>query len=122
MLLIYDSIEMIQMQTSKQSFYKNLHKNLPELQALKGKRIATNDTWGAYHHTDAAVYLMYQLRYQFWGQIRTQRLRREGLKEAHDNDIDYFILWESPDLEESIFKNEDLIFRDTLTRMFVYKL
>lgn len=121
-LLMYDSIEMIYLQTSKQSFYKNLHKNIPELQVLKGKRVATNDTWGAYHHTDASVYLMYELRYQFWGQIRTQRLRREGLKEVKENDIDYFILWESPDLEQSIFKNEQVIFQDTFPRMAVYQI
>ncbi len=121
-LLIYDSIEMIQTQTFKQSFYKNLHQNLPKLQVLQGKRVATNDTWGAYHHTDAAVYLMYKLRYQFWGQIRTKRLQRAGLQEAYDNDIDYFILWENPDLEESIFKSEDLIFRDTFPQMTVYKV
>jgi len=113
---------MIQTQISKQSFYENLHQHLPELEALKGKRIATNDTWGAYHHTDAAVYLMYELRYQFWGQIRTQRLRREGLKEAKENDIDYFILWESPDLEQSLFKNERLIFSDTFPRIAVYEI
>jgi len=110
-LLIYDSIEMIQLQTSKQSSYKNLHQHLPELQTLRGKRIATNDTWGAYHHTDAAVYLMYELRYQFWGQIRTQRLRREGLKEAYDNDIDYFILWESDDLKAKLSENNTIIFQ-----------
>ncbi len=121
-LLIYDSIEMIQLQSSKQSFYKNLHQHLPELQALRGKRVATNDTWGAYHHTDAAVYLMYELRYQFWGQIRTQRLRREGLKEAKENEIDYFILWESNDLKNKLSEDNTIIFESHSPDMIIFQL
>jgi|GEM_PF-2283717 len=121
-LLIYDSIEMIQMQTSKQSFFKNLNQHLPQLEALRGKRIATNDTKYSYHHTDAGVYLMYELRYQFWGQIRTGRLRQEGLKEAYENEIDYFILWETPNIEQGVFENERLIFQDTLFQITIYKI
>ena len=121
-LLMYDSIEMIQMQTSKQSFFKNLNQHLPQLEALRGKRIATNDTKYSYHHTDAGVYLMYELRYQFWGQIRTGRLRQEGLKEAYENEIDYFILWETPNIEQSVFENERLIFQDTLFQITIYKI
>lgn len=121
-LLVWKSIEIIQEKTTVQAFFKQLHRDIPQLNELKNKRIATNDTWGVYHHTDAAVYLMYALRYEFWGQIRSRRLWREDLREATEKEIDYFILWDAEGLEKRIFKDIPLVFRDSSLRMSVYRL
>lgn len=121
-LLVWKSIEMIQEKTATQAFFKQLHHDIPQLNELKNKRIATNDTWGVYHHTDAAVYLMYALRYEFWGQIDSHRLWREGLQEATEKEMDYFILWDAEGLEKRTFKDVPLVFRDPSLRMSVYRL
>ena len=121
-LLVWKSIEMIQEKTATQAFFKQLHHDIPQLNELKNKRIATNDTWGVYHHTDAAVYLMYALRYEFWGQIDSHRLWREGLQEATEKEMDYFILWDAEGLEKRTFKDVPLVFRDSSLRMSVYRL
>jgi len=121
-LLMWKSLEMIQGKTSKQAFFRQLHQHIPKLKALENKRVAANDTWGEYHHTDATVYLMYALRYDFWGQIRTQRLQREGFREATEKEMDYFILWDAEGLEQSVFQDMPLIFRDSSLRMSVYEM
>lgn len=122
-ILMSDSCISIYHKIQIQPTYRQLHAHIDTLKpTLEEKRVATNDIWGVYHHTDMSVYLMYYTRCQFWGQIRNQRLRKEGLQEAQANKIDYFIVWDSPDLEQSVFREVPVIFRDTSLRMTIYAL
>ncbi len=122
-ILMSDSCISIYHKTQLQATFQQLHAHIDTLKPiLEEKRVATNDIWGVYHHTDMGVYLMYYTRYQFWGQIRNQRLRKEGLQEVEAKKIDYFIVWDSPDLEQSVFQSSPVIFQDTSLRMTIYEL
>ncbi len=122
-LLCCNSIKNIYTKWQIQPIYQKLHSHVDTLKPiLSDTKVAANDTWGVYHHTDASVYMMYHLRFRFWGQIKDERLGKEGLKEVQEKNIEYFILWDNPKLEQNLFKKSDLILEDERIRFSVYKI
>ncbi len=105
-------------------FFAHLHEVSEALRPfnLKEKSVAANNVKGNMISVDADIYLMYKHRFDYWGQLSDERIENEGLAALYDKKINYFFCWDSPDFEQKLFKNHQLIFRDDTIHLSIYKI
>lgn len=89
---------------------------------LKGKNVAANNVKGNMISVDADIYLMYQHRFDYWGQLSNKKIETEGLTAIYNNKIDYFFCWDKPKFEHELFKKHELIFQDSTINLNIYKV
>jgi len=54
--------------------------------------------------------------------LSDKRLENEGFSEVYGKEIDYFFCWDSPKFERELFKKHQLILRDSIIDLSIYKL
>ncbi len=89
---------------------------------LEGKSVAANNVKGNLISVDADIYLMYEHRFDYWGQLSDERLKNEGLAAVYDKKIEYFFCWDNPEFESELFKKHKLILQDSIIHLSIYKV
>jgi len=124
LIMTINHVDRLREMTKDRSFFAHLSEVSEVLRPsnLKGKSVAANHVKGNMISVDADIYLMYEHRFDYWGQLSNKKIENEGLAELYNKKIDYFFCWDSPDFESELFKKHQLIFRDDTINLSVYKL
>lgn len=124
LIMLINTCDRLGRMTSDRHFFQQvsvINEQLKQI-PLKGKSVAANHPSGNLISLDADIYLLYEHRFKYWGQLSDERLKTEGLQKPEQHDIDYFFCWGKPDFESTLFREHELIFRDTLVSLSVYSL
>ena len=124
LIMTINHVDRLREMTKDRPFFAHLSEVSEVLRPsnLKGKSVAANHVKGNMISVDADIYLMYEHRFDYWGQLSNKKIENEGLAELYDKKTDYFFCWDSPDFESELFKKHQLIFRDDTINLSVYKL
>ncbi len=124
LIMLINTCDRLGRMTSDRHFFQQvsvINEQLKQI-PLKGKSVAANHPSGNLISLDADIYLLYEHRFKYWGQLSNERLKTEGLQKLEQHDIDYFFCWDKPDFESTLFQDHELVFRDTLVNLSVYSL
>ncbi len=124
LIMTINHIDRLREMTKDRHFFAHLSEVSDTIHSLnfEGKSVAANNVKGNMISVDADIYLMYAHRFDYWGQLSDERLKTEGLKEVFDKKINYFFCWDSPEFEHALFDRHELILRDSIIDLSIYKV
>jgi len=122
LIMTINHIDRLWEMTKDRQFFAHLSEvnDAVHLLNLEGKNVAVNNVKGNMISVDADIYLMYEHRFDYWGQLSDKKIADEGLEEVYNKKIDYFFCWDSPEFEGKLFKNHELILRDSIIDLSTY--
>jgi|GEM_PF-2120750 len=124
LMMSVNHLDRLREMTKDRHFFAHLNEVSEVLHPFKleGKNIAANNVKGNMISVDADIYLLYQHRFDYWGQLANKKIEGEGFEELYNKNIDYFFCWDSPGFERELSAIHPRILRDSVINLSIYQM